>query len=275
MIARDRIVPINILTIDVEDWAQSTLDYDLPISERVLDNTHRLLEILAEFGVHGTFFVQTLVAEKYPELIRRVATAGHEIASHGHRHIPLFELTPTEFAEDLRYSLRILGQFSPYPVQGYRAPDFSIRRDTLWALEVLREQGIRYSSSIYPFQGNRYGVPDVSPQPHEIVNGLIEIPLSVVRFAGRNWPVAGGGYLRVLPYWITRWAVGRINAEGRPAVVYLHPYELDSQEMRLFREQIPRHLYWSQSVNRHQTELKVRSLLRDFKFAPIREVIPL
>ena len=275
MSAGNRTGPINILTIDLEDWAQSTLDYDLPISERALHNTHRLLDILAEFGVHGTFFVQTLVAEKYPELIQRVATEGHEIASHGHRHLPLFKLTPTEFADDLRYSLEILGNLSPHPVQGYRAPDFSIRRDTLWALDILREQGVRYSSSIYPFRGNRYGMQGVPVQPHQIVYGLIEIPLSVVRFAGRNWPVAGGGYLRVLPYWITHWAIRRINAEGRPAVAYLHPYELDTQEMRQFRGRIPWRLYWSQSINRHQTISKLRSLLRDFEFAPICEVIAL
>ena len=266
---------INILTVDVEDWQQSTLDYNMPISERALYDTHRLLDILAEVGVHSTFFVQTLVAEKYPELIHRVATEGHEIASHGHSHVPLFRLTPADFAEDLRRSLEVLENLSPHAVQGYRAPDFSIRHDTLWALDILREQGVRYSSSIYPFRGNRYGMLGVPLQPHQIVDGLIEIPLSVVRFAGRNWPVAGGGYLRALPYWITHWAIRRINAEGRPAVVYLHPYELDSQEMREFRGRIPWRLYWSQSFNRHQTESKLRSLLRDFEFVPIREVIPL
>jgi len=266
---------INILTGDVEDWQQSTLDHNMPISERALHNAHQLLDILAEVGVHGTFFIQTLVAEKYPELIQRVAAEGHEVASHGHSHIPLFRLTPANFAEDLRRSLEILENLSPHRVLGYRAPDFSVRHDTSWALNILREQGIRYSSSIYPFRGNRYGIPDTPVQPHQIVDGLIEIPLSVVRFAGRNWPVAGGGYLRLLPYRLTRRAIRHINAEGRPAVVYLHPYELDCQETREFRERISWRLYWSQSLNRHQTESKLRSLLRDFEFAPIREVITL
>lgn len=275
MIAGNTNRVINILTVDLEDWAQSTLDYDFAISERPLHNTHRLLDILAECGAHATFFVQSLVAETYPELIRRIVKEGHEIASHGHKHVPLFMQTPTEFADDLCRSLDILGMLSPYPVQGYRAPDFSIRKDTLWALDILRKQGIRYSSSIYPFQGRRYGIPDISPRPHQIIDGLIEIPLSVVHFAGRNWPVAGGGYLRVLPYWITRRAIRRINAEGRPAVVYFHPYELDIEEMRHFKGRIPWRLYWSQSLNRHQTESKLRSLLRDFEFAPIREVIAL
>jgi len=266
---------LNILTIDIEDWQQSTLDYQLPISERVLANTARLLRILADFRIQATFFVQGMVAEKYPELLGKIASEGHEIASHGYSHVPLFRLTPEAFAVDLRRSLEILGSLSSHPIRGYLAPDFSIRHDTLWALGILREHGIRYSSSIYPFQGNRYGMQGIPVEAHQIVDGLIEIPLSVVRFAGRNWPVAGGGYLRVLPYWITRWAIRRINAEGRPAVVYVHPYELDSQEMRQFRGRIPWRLYWSQSLNRQQTESKLRSLLRDFEFAPIREVIPL
>jgi polysaccharide deacetylase family protein (PEP-CTERM system associated) len=266
-------VAVNILTVDVEDWQQSTLDHNLPISERALRNTHRLLDILAEFVVHGTFFVQTLVAQRYPDLVRRVAAEGHEIASHGHSHVPLFKLRPADFAEDLRCSLEILQKLSPYPVRGYRAPDFSIRHDTLWALDILREQGIRYSSSIYPFAGHRYGMLGTGLQPHQIIDGLVEVPLSVVRLAGRNWPVAGGGYLRLLPYWTTRWAIRRINAEGRAAVVYVHPYELDEQEMQRFRGRIPWRLYLSQSLNRHQTESKLRSLLRDFGFAPVREVI--
>lgn len=265
---------INILTVDVEDWQQSTLDYDMPISKRAMDNANRLLDILAEHGTHATFFIQTLVAEKYPQLIRRIAAEGHEIASHGHSHIPLFHMSPSEFAQDLSASLKILGELGFDQIHGYRAPDFSIRQDTLWALEILLEHGIRYSSSIFPFRGRRYGIPGVALQPHQFVDGLVEIPLSVVRFAGKNWPVAGGGYLRLLPYAITRWAIRRINAEQRPAVVYIHPYELDCDEMAGFRGRIPWRLYISQGLNRHKTESKLRSLLREFEFAPIGEVVP-
>ena len=244
----------------------------MPVSHWASENGHRLLDILAEFGVKGTFFVQTLVAEKYPELVRRIAAEGHEIASHGHSHVALFKLTRTEFAQDLRRSLEILEHLSPHPVRGYRAPFFSIREDTLWAFDVLREQGIQYSSSVFPFRGSRYGMRGVPVRAHQIVSGLVEIPLSVVRFIGRDWPVAGGGYLRISPYWITRRAIQRINSEGRPAVVYLHPYELNDQEIREFRGRIPRRFYFSQSLNRHKTESKLRSLLRDFEFAPIGDV---
>lgn len=263
----------NILTVDVEDWQQSTLDPRLPVSERVLDNTHRLLGLLAEFGVRATFFVQTRVAEKYPELIACILGGGHEIGSHGHDHVPLFDLTPDAFAEDLDQSLRILRSLGALLVLAYRAPDFSLRRETWWALPILRAQGIRYDSSIFPFRGKRYGVAESPLPPHPVAEGLVEVPLSVVRFAGRNWPVAGGGYLRLLPYALTRRAIRRINAEGRPAVVYLHPYELDTQELQPFRGRIPWRLYFSQNLNRRRTEGKLRSLLGDFSFAPLGTVL--
>jgi polysaccharide deacetylase family protein (PEP-CTERM system associated) len=265
----------NILTVDVEDWQQSTLDTNLPISGRVLRNTNRLLDLLAEFNVRATLFIQTQVAEVFPELIRRIAREGHEIGSHGHHHIPLFKLQPPDFSADLRRSLEILRAFTHHPVQGYRAPDFSLRQDTLWALDILRKEGIRYSSSIFPFHGRRYGMANAPVVAHWAADGLTEIPLSVFRFAGRNWPVAGGGYLRLMPYWATRWVIGKINQEGRPAVIYIHPYELDDQEVRGFRNQISWRFYWSQHLNRHRTETKLRLLFQEFTFAPIREVIML
>lgn len=266
---------VNILTVDVEDWQQSTLDSTLPISERVKKNTDRLLDIFSKFGARATFFVQTLVAECYPDLVTRIFDEGHEIASHGHGHVPLFRLSPAEFARDLSSSLGILRELTHSAIQGYRAPDFSLRQDTSWAWDILVEQGMRYSSSIIPFRGKRYGIPNAPLRPFKIRDGLTEVPLSVVRVAGRNLPVAGGGYMRLYPYWATRWAIRRINAEGRHAVVYLHPYELDEQELQEFRGRIAPSLYWSQSLNRHQTEKKLCRLLREFDFAPIREVVPL
>jgi polysaccharide deacetylase family protein (PEP-CTERM system associated) len=216
-----------------------------------------------------------MVAEKFSHLVKEIAAEGHEIASHGYNHIPLCELTPAEFAKDLHDSLALLNNLSPRPVQGYRAPDFSINKDTLWALDILREQGIRYDSSIFPFRGRRYGFSDVLLKPYQILDDLIEVPLSVIRLAGHNWPVAGGGYFRLLPYWVTRWAIRCINTEKRPAVMYLHPYELNTTEMQQFKDRMPWHLYWSQSLNRCRTECKLCSLLRDFRFAPIRRIIGL
>ncbi len=265
----------NMLTVDVEDWPQSTLDPELPISPRALANTLHLLKIMTEFGVKGTFFVQGLVAEKFPELIRRIVAEGHEIASHGYKHVPLFKQARDEFAADLERSLEILSGLSPKPIWGYRAPDFSLRQDTLWALEILRGHGLRYSSSMFPFQGRRYGMPGISHHPHPILDGFMEVPLSVVKIAGRDWPVAGGGYLRLYPYFLTRWAVRRINAERRPVIVYLHPYELDPQEVKQFKGKIPRDLYWLQGLNRRRTESKLRLLFQEFQFVPIREGVNL
>ena len=264
---------VNMLTVDVEDWQQSTLDSTLPISGRVLASTRRLLGILAEARVKGTFFFQGMVAERYPELVEQVAAEGHEVASHGDSHTPIFHLSPTEFAQETDRSLALLRNQCSHAVIGYRAPDFSIRPDTMWALDVLIRAGIRYDSSVFPFRGIRYGIPSGLTRPYVIKDGLLEVPLATIRFAGTNWPVAGGGYFRLPPYFLTRWAIRRINAEGRPAVVYLHPYELDDREMYQFRGRIPWSLYWSQSLNRSRTEPKIRSLLRDFRFAPIREVV--
>lgn len=266
---------VNALSVDVEDWIQSTLANSFPVTERVLINTRRLLELLRQHSVRGTFFVQGMVAERFSHLVKEIAAEGHEIASHGHTHTPLYKLTPAEFAKDLYRSLAILKNLIPGPVRGYRAPDFSISKDTVWALGILREQGIRYDSSIFPFRGRRYGFPDALRKPHQIVDGLIEVPLSVVRLAGCNWPVAGGGYFRLLPYWVSSWAIRCINAEGYPAVIYLHPYELNAKEMQQFRDWIPWRLYWSQSMNRCRTESKLCSLFRDFTFAPICEIIAL
>ncbi len=265
----------DFLTVDVEDWPQSTVDPKSPISPRAFLNTHRLLDLLAEHRVKATFFVQSLVAEMFPSLVERIAWEGHEVASHGHSHIPLFNLTPDGLAADLLRSREILSHLIPQPVDGYRAPDFSVRQDTLWALEVLRDCGFRYSSSIFPFRGRRYGLEDRPPYPHPILRGLTEVPLSVFPLGGRHWPVAGGGYLRLYPYWITRWAMNRVHSLGRPVVVYLHPYELDPEEVTGFRGKIPFALYWSQSLNRKHTEAKLRRLLEEFRFIPIREGIDL
>ncbi len=267
--------PRNILTVDVEDWQQSTLDQALPISERARTNTERLLDIFSRSGVHATFFVQSLVAEAYPGLITRIRDAGHEIASHGHGHVPLFKLSREEFSRDLATSLRILSRLTGGEVRGYRAPDFSLRGDTTWVWDVLAEQGMLYSSSIVPSRAARYGVPGAPLGAHRVREGLTEIPLSVVGAAGWNVPVAGGGYMRLYPYRVTRWAIRRINAAGRPAVVYLHPYELDERELDAFRGRMSPAFHWTQRVGRHRTERTLSRLFEDFAFAPIRDVIPL
>jgi polysaccharide deacetylase family protein (PEP-CTERM system associated) len=264
---------LHALTVDVEDWAQSSLDYDLPITERALRNTRRLLELLAEAGVRGTFFVQGLVAERFPALVGEIAAAGHEIGSHGFSHRPLFTIGPQAFAEELRRSVGLLEDLSGQRVLGFRAPDFSITPASLWALDILTEQGMVYDSSIYPARTARYGIAETPRFAHRLPNGLIELPLSTFVFAGRNWPVAGGGYLRLFPYAFTRWAISGIGRQGQPAVVYQHPYELNATELSELELPIPARFKLTQGLNRRFIPGRLNRLLREFRFAPAAEVL--
>jgi polysaccharide deacetylase family protein (PEP-CTERM system associated) len=266
---------VNMLTVDVEDWQQSVVNNRLPVSGRVIDNTRRVLNILRMHRVRGTFFVQSLVAEQYPDLVRDIARDGHEVGSHGHTHHSLVTLTPETLAAELDQSLRILRPLVDEPVSGYRAPNFSVGRDTLWALPVIRDAGFRYSSSIFPFDGRRYGIGDARLEPHEIIPGLLEVPLAVVEVAGHRLPVAGGGYLRLAPYRLTRLAIRRIAAAQRSTVVYVHPYELDPGEVWAVKAHAPLHLRLMQGFNRRATERKLHALLSEFRFAPVREVVRL
>jgi len=233
-----------------------------------------MLALFAEGGVRATFFVQGMVAERFPELVKEIVAAGHEVATHGHSHELIFRLGRQAFAAELRHSIEMLEDLSGQRVLGHRAPDFSITKDSLWALEEIAALGLRYDSSIFPIYNPRYGIPDARRFPH-FRNGLIEFPISTVCWAGINLPVAGGGYLRLFPYAVTRWAIRRINAQGQPAMIYLHPYELDTEELRLLGDQVPWNLRLTQGLNRGRTEAKLRALMRDFELAPVREVLEL
>ena len=266
--------PINMLTVDLEDWPQSTLDHSLPISSRVVDNTHRLLDIFAQHNTRATFFVLGLVVEKYPQLVRDVADAGHEIASHGYGHREIFLQTQEAFREDLQRSLHILQDLIGKPVLGYRAPDFSVIPKTIWALDIMQELGLKYDSSIFPFQGSRYGIASAPREIHEIRPGLLEIPLSTLQIRSRRIPVAGGGYFRVLPYWLNRTAIRQIQQE-QPVIVYLHPYEIDAKELAEIDHAVPWKLRLSQGLNRRSVAGKVARLLTDFRFSSVKEILNL
>lgn len=264
----------HFLTIDVEDWPQSTLNFDLPITQRAADNMRRLLEILRRHNVRATMFVQGMFAEAFPSLVAEMAAEGHEIATHGYSHRPVYAIGADAFADELKRSVAILEACTGHPVQGYRAPDFSVRSDTPWAFDILHAAGLRYDSSIFPVRTPRYGIPDAPRHAHVLPNGLLEIPLSTIEWGGRRWPVAGGGYFRLLPYAITRRAIRRLEAEGIPAVVYLHPYELDPDELSSIPHHVPWRLRLSQGLGRHSVAGKLDALLREFTFAPIAEHLP-
>ena len=268
--------PPNILSFDVEDWQQSTLDLSLPITRRVVDNTARILDLCAARGARGTFFVLGLVARAYPDLLRRIAAEGHEVALHGMAHAPVHAMTPEAFRADLRASRALVEQAAGGPLAGYRAPDFSITRDSLWALQILAEEGFRYDSSLFPFAGPRYGLPESFPFPYRVLcpaGELVEFPLATAGVFGRRVPAAGGGYFRTLPYAWHRRAVRRLNRDGSPAMTYFHPYEIDTDEIRRSPHPIPVSLRLSQGLGRSRVERRLARLLGEFAWGTARDQI--
>lgn len=270
--ASDRIV--NAMTVDVEDYFHvSAFDGILPrgqwdgLESRVVRNTERLLELFGESRVTATFFVLGWVAERFPSLVRAIADQGHEVASHGYAHRLVYDLTPAMFRADIRRSKDVLESAVGLRVRGYRAPSYSITPRSLWALDILIDEGFTYDASIFPIHHDRYGIP-LSPRHAYVLQrargAIVESPASTVRWAGFNFPVAGGGYFRILPYEWTRWGIARINnTEKRPAIFYLHPWELDPEQPRLPGPLVSRlrHYY-----NLGQTETRLRRLLGDFSF---------
>ena len=232
----------NALTIDVEDYFQVSAfaphiaRADWPRLEcRVEANIERILLLLDSRRIHATFFTLGWIAERYPAMLRRVADAGHEVASHGYAHLRASDQSAAQFADDVRRSKSILEQLTGLAVRGYRAPSFSIGAANLWAFDVLQEAGYRYSSSIYPIRHDHYGMPDAprfawrprGPQ------GMLELPVSTVRLRGRNLPAGGGGYFRLMPYALSRWLLRRINSrDGQAGIFYFHPWELDPGQPR-------------------------------------------
>jgi len=273
--------PLNAMTIDVEDYFHvSVFDGVVPRSQwerlesRVERNTDRLLQIFADSSVKATFFVLGWVAERHPGLVRRIAAEGHELASHGFAHRLVYDLTPSMFREDIRRSKAALQDAAGIPVQGYRAPSYSVTPRSLWALDVLIEEGFRYDSSIFPIHHDRYGIPVSSRHPYRLdrpAGSIVEVPGSTVRWGLFNFPVAGGGYFRILPYQWTRWGIARLNRlEARPAVFYLHPWEIDPDQPRLSAGLLSRFRHYR---NLGETEARLKQLLADFEFGPMQAVL--
>ncbi|SFM23954.1 polysaccharide deacetylase family protein, PEP-CTERM locus subfamily [Ectothiorhodospira mobilis] len=233
--------PLNAMTVDVEDYFQvsafeshiSRGDWD-DLPHRVEGNVDRILQLFADHGVRATFFYLGWIARRYPALVRRTRDAGHEIASHGWSHIRATEQTQEAFRQDVTRTRALLEDTAGAPVQGYRAASYSIGRDNLWALDLLQEAGYRYSSSIYPVHHDLYGMPEAPRFPFRPGDGdLLEIPVSTVVWRGRNFPCGGGGYFRLYPYALSRWALRRVNRhDGQSAVFYFHPWEIDPDQPR-------------------------------------------
>jgi len=272
---------VNAMTVDVEDYfhvsafegSVSRNSWD-SLESRVARNTDRLLELFDQAGVRATFFVLGWVAERQPALVRRIAEAGHEVASHGFSHRLIYDQSPAEFREDLRRSRAAISNAASVQVNGYRAPSFSITSRSLWALDVIREEGFVYDASVFPIRHDRYGLPSSPRHFHALERSagtLWECPGSTIRLAGTNFPVAGGGYFRLLPYAWTRWGISRLNNnERRAAIFYLHPWEIDPEQPRLPGSYLSRFRHYT---NLGKTETRLRRLMTEFPFGTLREVL--
>lgn len=271
----------NAFSVDVEDYFQvSAFDGHIPRHQwdsytcRVVENTRRILRLLARHEIRATFFVLGWVAHKFPQLVKEIHQDGHEIGSHSYWHRLVYRMTPDEFREDLRLSCDVVSQVTGSAVTLYRAPSFSITSRSLWALEILAEEKFELDSSIFPVYHDRYGIPNARPDIHRIrlrTGELVEFPPAVVRIGPLRLPVGGGGYFRLYPMALSLRALRRINMrEGRPFVFYIHPWEIDPDQPRLRAGSLVARMRHYANLN--ATEQKLRRLFGEFLFAPVGEV---
>lgn len=264
---------LNALSIDLEDWY---MGLGVPFKqwgaceERIVESTNKILHILREFNIKATFFVVGWIADKHPELILTIKKENHEIASHGYFHKQIFRQSPQEFEMDFKKSIDSISKVTGEEIFGYRAPCWSITKKSFWALDVLEKYGIRYDSSIYPVKFWFFGLADANQYPYLIKKNLIEFPPSTIKIIGKNIPFAGGIFLRLFPCWFICQSIKAINNKDQPALVHIHPRELDEDfpEVDL---SFKKKLFYSVKIGK--TQDKFRLLLKKFKFGTIREIL--
>jgi polysaccharide deacetylase family protein (PEP-CTERM system associated) len=275
-----RVSPLHAFTVDLEDYFHvsafeecvSRDDWDR-FPRRVVRNTEKLLDILAENRVKATFFVLGWIAERFPQLVREISHAGHEVGSHGCWHRLVYSQTPAGFRADVRRSIEILEDILGLPVTAYRAPSFSVTAESQWATEILVEEGILVDSSVMPVHHDLYGMPGARTGLHRLetaAGALWEFPPSVDRFLGLPLPVGGGGYFRLYPYWFTQWRLRRLEARGEALMFYIHPWEIDPDQPRLRASLKSRFRHYQ---NLRSTARKLDRLLKTFRFGPICDVL--
>jgi len=277
-----RQIPTNAMSVDVEDYfhvaalseAISRDDWD-SMNARVDANTRRLLDLFDRSRTSATFFVLGWVAERHPALVREIRDRGHEVACHGYSHKLVYQQSPAEFREETRKSKAILEDLTGQPVEGYRAASYSITPQSLWALDILCEEGFAYDSSIFPVRHDLYGMPGAERFPHMLraPGGaeIAEFPPSTARLFGQNLPAAGGGYFRLYPYPLSRWLIRRVNEiEGQPTVFYLHPWEVDPDQPHVDVGWRSRFRHYN---NLRKCEARLGQLLNDFRFTTVRHVL--
>ena len=263
---------INAMSVDVEDYFQvsafadrvSRDDWD-SMDSRVERNTDAVLAMFADHGAKATFFTLGWVAERFPGLVRRIVEQGHELASHGHAHFRVSDQSPEAFRDDVRRTKQLLEDTGGVAVTGYRAASFSIGHNTPWAFGILAEEGHTYSSSVYPIRHDHYGVPDAPRFTYRPGNdgGLYEVPITTVNLFGRNLPSGGGGYFRLLPYAVSRWAIRRVNrGDARPTIFYFHPWEIDPDQPRFDR--VSAKTRFRHYTNLSRMEHRLRTALSEF-----------
>jgi polysaccharide deacetylase family protein (PEP-CTERM system associated) len=272
---------LNAFSVDLEEYFQvANFDHcvdrrrwsELP--SRAVAQTHRILDLCDQTGTRATFFALGWVAERQPDLLREIAARGHEIACHGYGHELLYEIGPERFREDVKRGRAVIEDAIGARVEGYRAPSFSITERSLWALEILAEEGFRFDSSIFPVRHHRYGIPDFPREPMRLVlpsgRSIVEFPLTTLAWGPLRLPVAGGGYLRLLPFALLRWGIGRVVASERPTVLYVHNWEIDPDQPR---QQVSALVRFNHYHNLERVEGRLRQLLTRARYAPLRDVI--
>jgi polysaccharide deacetylase family protein (PEP-CTERM system associated) len=269
----------NVVSVDVEDYFHAeTLAAVAPRSQwdgyacRVERNTRRLLDLFAARHIQATFFVLGWVAERFPALVRDIASAGHELACHSYWHRLIYQLNPKDFRDDTERAKCIIEQTAGVAIYGYRAPTYSIVSGSLWALEILVELGFTYDSSIFPIHHDRYGIPAAPRAPFRIqtpAGPLMEFPLTTFRIGGHSLPVGGGGYLRLLPRWYTQFGIRRAQQDGLPIIVYVHPWEIDPGQPRLADKLTSRLRHYT---NLAKTYDRLSDVLREGTFTSFREI---
>jgi len=270
----------NAMTVDVEDYFQVSAfepyiakeKWDT-LPQRVEKNTHQILDIFEDSGIKATFFTLGWVAERYPGLIRRIIQDGHELASHGYEHIRVTEQTPDEFRIDVSRPKKILEDMSGHEIKGYRAASYSIGAKNLWALDVLQEEGFKYSSSIYPVKHDLYGMPEAPRFIYEPIENqdFKEIPITTVRFANKNLPCGGGGFFRFYPYAFSKWAFNRVNNhEDQSGIFYFHPWEIDPEQPR--QQSLSLKTRTRHYLNLDKMECRIKRLLTDFNWDTMENV---
>jgi polysaccharide deacetylase family protein (PEP-CTERM system associated) len=271
--------PLNAISVDVEDYFQVGAfehsirrgDWD-SLEHRIMQNMEKVLQLFAEQDVKGTFFMLSWVAERYPTLVKCIVNEGHELASHGHAHHRVTDLSREEFRQDVMRAKGTLEDLGAVAVRGYRAPSYSIGESNVWALDILAQTGYQYSSSIYPIRHDHYGFPDAPRFAFRDSNtGIIEIPISTVKIMNKTIPAGGGGFFRFYPYAMSRWIINRVNRiDGQPAVFYFHPWELDPAQPR--QRNISAKTRFRHYINLAKTEPRLRQLLMDFNWGRMDEV---